>query len=165
MALPRKGSRTLTVDGQALRWRVSRKERSFQLVVEHRDAPGQQLVATVPVALFPADAAIVSPEIVRQCVVLARRSGFDPDAPTGRHVLEVRRGDLDFGRVDRESLKRPVGRPRKRAPGEKRKPVYVSLEPEDRLRLEAQATQRGVGLGTLAREWILERLQREESEG
>lgn len=158
MALPRKGSRTLTVDGVVLRWLVTRRGPVFQVVVERGEDPGQQLLASVPVELFPADAAIVSPEIVRQCVVLGRRSGFDPDAPRGRQRLEVGPGDLDFGRVDRESLKRPVGRPRKRAPGEKRRPVYVSLEPEDRERLEAVAMARGLGLGTLAREWILERL-------
>jgi len=109
--------------------------------------------------LFPADAQILSPALVRQCVLLALADGYDPDQRTGEHRVAVARGQLDFGRVNRSELtKRPVGRPRKRAVGEKRKPVYLSLEPADRARLQSLAEARGVGLGTLAREWVLERL-------
>ena len=164
MALPRKGSRKITVEGHALRWLARRRAEAYELMVERAAEPGQRLTCAIPLALFPADARILSPELVRQCVTLGLTAGFDPDAPRGQRRLAIAAGQLDFGRVNREALKpRPVGRPRKRAPGEKRRPVYVSLEPPDRARLETIAAARGVGLGTLARAWILERLAEEEA--
>ena len=100
--------------------------------------------------------------MVEQSVRLALTDGFDPDSPSGEHRLTLQPGQLDFSKVDTEAQRRPVGRPRKRAVGEKRRPVYVSLEPEDRTRFEAIAERRGTRLGTLARAWILERLSAEE---
>jgi len=162
MALPRKGSRTITIGVHTLRWLMRRQEDVFRLMVERGVDPGQRLIGEIPLSLFPADARILSPALVRQCVLLAVEQGYDPDAPGGEHRLMVSAGQLDFARVDREALKpRPVGRPRKRAVGEKRRPVYVSLEPEDRARLEGIAQELGVGLGTLARRWILERMAEE----
>jgi hypothetical protein len=131
--------------------------------MERSAAPGQKLVAQVPMSLFGDHTPVLSPALVRQCVELALARGFDPDAPKGQHPMWVSAGELDFARVNRDELtKRPLGRPRKRAVGEKRKPVYVSLEPGDRARLEALAAKRGIGLGTLARTWILERMNAEE---
>lgn len=163
MALPRRGTRKITVDDCPLRWVVTNQARQFTLIVEHHSAPGQKLVASLPRDLFPEDACVVSPEIVRQCVTHARQHGFDPEATAGTVRLTVAAGVLDFGQVDREALtKRPVGRPRKRAPGEKRRPVYVSLEAPDRQRLERIAEAQGVPVGTLAKRWLLERLAEEE---
>lgn len=159
MALPRKGSRRITVGGHRLRWAVGRHGEAFRLQVERRTEPGMRLVAMLPLAVFPADAPIVSPAIVRQCVLIGLANGFDPDRASGEQAISIEAGQLDFGKVDRERLVRPVGRPRKRAVGEKRKPVYLSLEPEDRARLQALADARGIGMGTLAREWVLERLR------
>ncbi|MFT4976121.1 MAG: hypothetical protein ACI8S6_002017 [Myxococcota bacterium] len=164
MGLPRRGSRKITVDEHELRWLGRKRDGRFLLLAEHAADPGQRLVVEIPLALFPEDAQILSPAIVRQCVLLARAAGYDPDTSSGEHRLRVGAGQLDFARVDRAELtKRPVGRPRKRAVGEKRKPVYVSLEPDDRARLQEHADRLGVGLGTLARQWILERLEAEES--
>jgi hypothetical protein len=165
MALPRKGSRQITVGPHSLRWLVRRRAAAFLLLVERSAEPCARLVVEVPVALFPAGAQVLSPALVRQCVLLGEAAGYDPNTTSGEHRLVLGTGQLDFGRVNRdELLKRPVGRPRKRAVGEKRKPVYVSLEPADRARLEALAEQRGIGLGTLAREWILERMTFEEND-
>lgn len=163
MALPRRGTRRITVDGQPLRWLVTTQAEQFTLLVEHHDAPGQRLVARLSKQLFPEDARVVSPEVARQAIVYAQARGFDPGRPGGELRLSVPAEALDLGRVDREALtKRPVGRPRKRAPGEKRRPVYVSLEAPDRERLTELAEARGVALGTLAKDWILERLAEEE---
>lgn len=166
MALPRKGTRKIIVGDLPLRWLVTTQAAQFTLVVEHHASPGQKLVALLPKALFPDEARVVSPEIVKQCIALAVEKGFDPAKSSGTVRFTVAAGALDFGKVDREALtKRPVGRPRKRAPGEKRKPVYVSLEAPDRERLVQIAEARGMPLGTLAKAWILERLAEEERRG
>ncbi len=164
MAIPRKGSRRITVGAHSLRWLVRRRQDVFRLLVERETDPGQRLVGEIPLVLFPADAQVLSPELAKQCVLLAMADGYSPDSRGGEYRFVVAAGQLDFALVDRSELKkRPVGRPRKRAIGEKRRPVYVSLDPPDRARLVELAAERGVGLGTLVREWILERLKTEES--
>ena len=137
---------------------VSPRADHFLLVVEQHTAPGQKLLATLPRDLFPTRPGSVSPEIVRQCVEHGITRGFSPEAPTGQVSFTATARDLQFERVQQP---RPVGRPRKRQPGEKRRPVYVSLEKADRARLEQAAEAHGVPIGTLARMWLLERLERE----
>lgn len=159
MALPKRGTRKLVYEGQSLRWKVTPKSKHYVFVAESYDRPGQRLVMTVARTLFPVDVPAFTPGVARQCVGLAVSGGFDVDAPRGEHRMSVEPGQLDFTVVDRENMtKRPVGRPRKRAPGEKRAPVYVSLEPADRARLKTVAEREGIGLGTLVRQWVVERL-------
>lgn len=163
MALPRKGTRRITVDEHQLRWLMRPGKDAFRLVVERDAEPGQRLVCTVPMAYFPRDARILSPAIVEQCVRAALAAEFDPNVPRGEVRFTVTREHLDFGAVNTEELKpRPVGRPRKRAVGEKRRPVYVSFETADRERFDAVAKRLGTRPGTLARTWLLERLAQEE---
>jgi hypothetical protein len=58
VAMPRKGSRLITVDGAAFRWRVRHKPRFSQgndwsplaFVVEHVEEPGNVLVVSLPCA-------------------------------------------------------------------------------------------------------------------
>ena len=163
MALPRKGTRKITVGEHTLRWLARRQGGTFTLIVERYTAPGQKVVATIPEGLFPTQPPIVSPQIVRQCINNALKLGFNPDTPKGQVRMSVAKGDLDFQLVNTEALtRRPVGRPRKRMPGEKRKPVYVSLEKDDRQRMEAAAEKRGLPIGTLAKMWLVERLDEED---
>lgn len=162
MALPKRGTRKLVLFDHTFRWLVRAEGQDYKFVTEAYDEPGQRLVVHVARSFFPADVPAFTPAIAKQCVSLAMAAGFDPAAPRGEHRLVVKRGQLDFGLVDKEEIKkRPVGRPRKRAPGEKRSPVYVSLEPEDRARLQVAAEREDLGLGTLARRWVLERLDQE----
>ena len=166
MALPKKGTRKITVDSGVYRWLVRRDGRAFQLIAEDHAEPAQRLAVRIPMGLFPRDVQILSPALVKQCLVLAVNDGYQPSKPGPEHRMEIKTGQLNFGKVKREELtKRPVGRPRKRAPGEKRKPVYLSLESEDRERLKVHADAKEVGIGTLAKMWILERLDREERAG
>lgn len=159
MALPKRGTRKLIVEPHTLRWLVRAAGPVYRFVAEAHASPGQRLVVEVKRAFFPDDVPAFTPAIAKQCVQLALAAGFDPTADRGEHRLVIERGQLDFSRVDREEMvKRPVGRPRKRAPGERRSPVYVTLEPDDRSRLATAAAAEGIGLGTLARRWILERL-------
>ena len=163
MALPKKGTRKITVDSGVYRWLVRRDGGAFRLIAEAHAQPAQRLAVKIPVGLFPQDAQILSPALVKQCLVLALNDGYQPNQAGPEHRMEIATGQLNFGKVNREELtKRPVGRPRKRAPGEKRKPVYLSLESEDRERLKVRADAADVGIGTLAKTWVLERLDREE---
>ncbi|MCA9568682.1 MAG: hypothetical protein KC656_12610 [Myxococcales bacterium] len=165
MALPRRGTRELTIDDLHIRWLVRVEGPDYKLVAEAFDEPGQRLVVHVPRSLFPPEVPAFTPAIARQCVLLAMSAGFDACARRGEHRLRIQPGQLDFGRVDTtEIAKRPVGRPRKRAPGENRAPIYVNLEPEDRLRLQRVAAAEGIGLGTLARRWLVERLDADGAE-
>lgn len=159
MALAKRGTRKLVVGDLTLRWVVRRDARTYTFVAEAYSDPGQRLVAEVARSSFPPDVTAFTPALAEQCVLLAVAAGFDPSAPRGEHRLVVAPDQLDYARIDRTQLtKRPVGRPRKRAPGEKRQPVYVTLEPADRARLQRVAAAEGVGLGTLVRRWVLERL-------
>jgi len=163
MALPKRGTRKITINDTPLRWLVAPLSDGFRLIVEHHSAPGQKLIVQIPTAAFSQPPHVVSPEITRQCVEAGIRQGFDPACPTGAVRLSIGAGELQLESVNREELvRRPVGRPRKRQPGEKRRPVYVSLEKEDRLRLEKAAAAKGLPIGTLAKTWILDRLQQEE---
>jgi hypothetical protein len=162
MALPKKGTRKLTLTDHTLRWLVRVEGPNYKMVAEAHASPAQRLVVRVPRRLFPASVPAFTPAIAKQCAELAMLRGYDPASAGGEQQVVVVAGELDFGAVDVDQIrKRPVGRPRKRAPGEKRSPVYVSLEPVDRARLQQHAEARGVGLGTLARQWVVERLDQE----
>jgi hypothetical protein len=163
MALPRRGTRKIAFNTLVYRWLVRRHDKGFRLIAEASTDPGMRLVVEVPLSVFPSDAQIMSPGLVRQCIELAIADGYDATSPTGEHHQQIEQGDLAFGQINQEELKkRPVGRPRKRAPGEKRRPVYVSLETKDRARLQAIAETRGLALGTLVKAWVLDRLEIEE---
>ena len=164
MSLPKKNTRKITLSSGTYRWLVRRDAKNFTLITELAENPSRRLQVKVPLKLFPDDAQILSPALVRQCIEHALNTGYSPTTQGKEHRVTLSEGDLNFGKVNQEELKkRPVGRPRKRAPGEKRRPVYLSLDPPDRARLEAIATARSLPLGTLARTWILERLDSEEA--
>lgn len=93
MALVRKGSRRIVVDGTAYRWRLRGRPTYFQglvwspctFSVAHADTPGTTLVVTTnqphPSNWFGHGAKPVLPSDVAQAIHLALRKGWTPMAP------------------------------------------------------------------------------------
>ncbi|KJS57014.1 hypothetical protein VM98_03725 [Streptomyces rubellomurinus subsp. indigoferus] len=92
MALVKKGSRRIVVDGVAYRWRTSRKHwccdydgGTLAYAVEHADRPGTTLVVETgrpfvqEPRLLPAE--LVLPGEVAAGIRAARSRGWRPDAP------------------------------------------------------------------------------------
>ncbi|GAA3776579.1 hypothetical protein [Streptomyces chiangmaiensis] len=104
MALGRKGSRRIVVDGTAYRWRLRRRPTYFQglsltpctFAVEHADAPGAMLVVTTnqphPSNWFGREAKPVLPSGVGQAIQLALREGWIPTAPGSPFRLDQSAG-------------------------------------------------------------------------
>ncbi|MFF3653941.1 hypothetical protein [Streptomyces olivochromogenes] len=92
MALSRKGTRRIVVDGKAYRWRLRRRPTYFQALswtpctfaVELADAPGTTLVVTTnqPHASnwFGREAKPVLPSDVARAIELALQQGWAPTA-------------------------------------------------------------------------------------
>ncbi|MCF4139469.1 hypothetical protein L1856_25910 [Streptomyces sp. Tue 6430] len=93
MALVRKGSRRIVVDGTAYRWRLRGRPTYFQglawspctFAVEHADTPGMTLVVTTnqphPSNWIGREAEPVLPAGVAAAVRLALGEGWTPTAP------------------------------------------------------------------------------------
>ncbi|MEU1408431.1 hypothetical protein ABZ471_40095 [Streptomyces sp. NPDC005728] len=93
MALGRKGSRRIVVDGTAYRWRLRRRPTYLQALswapctfaVEHADIPGATLVVTTnqphPSNWFGREAKPVLPSSVAQAIQPALSEGWIPTAP------------------------------------------------------------------------------------
>lgn len=93
MVLVRKGSRVITVDGLAYRWRVRKRptyaaavaQTPLSFAVERADRRGAVLIATMPNAhpsnwLHAASAPVV-PAIVAAVIRQARAHGWEPERP------------------------------------------------------------------------------------
>ncbi|MFF4019523.1 hypothetical protein [Streptomyces sp. NPDC001843] len=92
MALVRKGSRRIVVDGTVYRWRLRGRPTYFQglawspctFAVEHADTPGRTLVVTTeqlhPSNWIGGEAKPVLPSYVAAAVRLALREGWTPTA-------------------------------------------------------------------------------------
>ncbi|MEU5664242.1 hypothetical protein [Streptomyces longwoodensis] len=93
MALVRKRSRRIVVDGTAYRWRLRGRPTYLQglawspctFAVEHADAPGMTLVVTTdqphPSNWIGRDSEPVLPSHVAAAVRVALRQGWSPTAP------------------------------------------------------------------------------------
>ncbi|MFJ7063178.1 hypothetical protein ACIQVA_36905 [Streptomyces microflavus] len=93
MALVKKGSRRITVDGRIYRWKIRRKPTYSQVLiwspltyaVEYEEAPGSTLVVTTnqphPSNWFDAPASPVLPSQVADTVRTARDRGWAPETP------------------------------------------------------------------------------------
>jgi hypothetical protein len=104
MALVRKGSRRIVVDGTAYRWRLRGRPTYFQglawspctFAVEHADTPGMTLVVTMnqphPSNSFGREARPVLPSGVAQAIQLALRAGWTPTAPGSPFHLDQSAG-------------------------------------------------------------------------
>lgn len=80
MAIARKGSRLITVDGVSYRWVVSEDSGYKVVVVQHGSGRGQRLEATTTYgdAGFPGLA--VRPADVRRLIEMALEDGWAPDS-------------------------------------------------------------------------------------
>ena len=93
MALPRKGSRSITVDGTTYRWRLRRRPTYSQALawspctyaVEHADEAGTTLVVTTghphPSNWLGHEPKPVLPSDVTQAIERALREGWTPTTP------------------------------------------------------------------------------------
>ncbi|MCX4704437.1 hypothetical protein [Streptomyces sp. NBC_01373] len=104
MALVRKGSRRIVVDGTVYRWRLRGRPTYFQgltwspctFAVEHADTRGQTLVVTThqphPSNWIGRVAETVLPSAVAAAVRLALREGWAPKAPGSAFHLDQSAG-------------------------------------------------------------------------
>ncbi len=106
MAIPRKGSRLITVDGTVYRWRVRHKPTyceglgwsPLSFSVEHGTRPGSVLQASLPWARpdnwVGAKAATVRPGLVASVIRRALDEGWTPDAAGLTVFLAVTENEL-----------------------------------------------------------------------
>ncbi len=99
MAIPRKGSRLITVDGKVYRWAVRHKPTYVQglgwapltFAVEDADTPGQVLsVATRSMRLdnwLGLPGTPMTPQVVEQSIRTALTAGWEPDRSDGAFKL------------------------------------------------------------------------------
>ncbi|GAA3746928.1 hypothetical protein HDA32_001449 [Spinactinospora alkalitolerans] len=99
MALPQKGSRIITVDGVAYRWRVRSRPTYSQgigqapmtFAVELADSPGRTLVVTTPHPhpgnWMGASATAITPAAVAASIRAALDEGWRPDSPGATYRL------------------------------------------------------------------------------
>jgi hypothetical protein len=101
MTLAAKGSRQITVDGVAFRWKVRGRPTYSQangwtpltFVAEHAERPGALLVVTLPYA-HPGNgmalrAAVVLPGTVAEAISQALAGGWRPSVPGPPFVLAL----------------------------------------------------------------------------
>jgi hypothetical protein len=101
MALVKKHSRVITVDGLAYRWRVRRRPTYAQatalsplsFAVERADRKGSVLIATMPGShpsnWLGAASTPVVPSIVAAVIRLARERGWQPERPGPTYPFAV----------------------------------------------------------------------------
>ncbi|MCG5218601.1 hypothetical protein [Streptosporangium sp. KLBMP 9127] len=106
MAIPKKGSRLITVDGAGFRWRVRRKPTYCQgnswgpmtFAVELADASGRVLLVSLPCSRPDAwqgeRTTAIQPALVTATVRLALKRGWDPQQAGGAFNLKLTDGDL-----------------------------------------------------------------------
>ena len=99
MAMPKKGSRVLTIDGQRYRWVVSVHDNAVNLVVEHADDVGQRLLAYFECRdlyvraddgswKFVSQQQSIRPSHVRRIISAAIKRGWEPQQKgTGAFIL------------------------------------------------------------------------------
>ncbi|MEN3536390.1 hypothetical protein AAH991_14845 [Microbispora sp. ZYX-F-249] len=106
MTIPGKGSRPITVDGVAYRWRIRRKPTYSQgngwspmtFAVQPAEGPGRALLVSLPFfrpdAWLGARTTAVRPALVAAAVRLALRRGWDPRRPGPAFACDVTEDDL-----------------------------------------------------------------------
>ncbi len=117
MALVKKGSRRITVDGRIYRWKIRRRPTYSQALiwspltyaVEYAEAPGSTLVVTTnqphPSNWFDAPASPVLPSRVADTVRTAHDRGWAPGLPGPPFQLDQSEGFIS----SHERLKELVG--------------------------------------------------------
>ncbi|WP_432926673.1 hypothetical protein ACQPZZ_36580 [Microbispora sp. CA-135349] len=105
MAIPRKGSRLITVDGVAYRWRIRRKpaygqaiEGALTFAIELAEGPGRVLLVSLPFSRPDAwvgeRTMAVRPALVAAVVRMALGQGWDPCRAGRAFDLDVTEDDL-----------------------------------------------------------------------
>jgi len=94
MALARRGSRTIAVEGVTYRWVVAPDDGFMAIVVELDASPGQRLEAFVGYHDDgPDGGAKVTPHVVRRTILLGLRDGWRP----------AKRGSANFRLADADA--------------------------------------------------------------
>ena len=102
MALAKRGSRRITVEGVVYRWAVSPDDGFMVLVVERAEAPGQRLEAffgygdirepdRAGTTRTVGQGCVIGPGVVRLVVLSALANGWRPDTPIAR-AFRIRDG-------------------------------------------------------------------------
>ncbi|XVQ85160.1 hypothetical protein ACQP2K_41210 [Microbispora siamensis] len=106
MAIPVKGSRLITVDGVAYRWRIRRKPTYRQAIgegpltfpVEPAEGPGRMLLVSLPFSRPDAwvgeRTTAVRPALVAAVIRMALYRGWDPRQAGRAFALDVTEDDL-----------------------------------------------------------------------
>ncbi|MFI6516275.1 hypothetical protein ACIBF1_12015 [Spirillospora sp. NPDC050679] len=105
MAIAKKGTRLITVDGIGYRWKVRGRPTYAQagfggdlsFVVEAAEAPGALLVVTLPYTHPSAGwgpAAVVLPSTVAKAVRTAQREGWRPERRGPAFALKLEASDV-----------------------------------------------------------------------
>jgi len=99
MALPKKGSRTIIVEDYNFRWMASGNDGWIDLYIEAKDTKGQLLKAkfyyhhkeTKTERMGLKQQFVVTPDIVRQTIILGKKEGWNPkkiDKPINLHHID-----------------------------------------------------------------------------
>ncbi|ACZ86585.1 hypothetical protein [Streptosporangium roseum] len=106
MAMPRKGSRPINVDGTAFRWRIRRRPTHRQgdgwspltVTVERPEEPGRVLVVSLPFARpdnpLGERTTAVRPVLVAGCIRRALDQGWNPGQPGSAFTLTITEDEL-----------------------------------------------------------------------
>ncbi|MET8049008.1 hypothetical protein ABZU75_15555 [Streptosporangium sp. NPDC005286] len=106
MTMPRKGSRLISVDGTAFRWRIRHKPTYHQgnnwsplaVTVERTEEPGRFLVVSLPCARpdnwLGERTIAVRPALVAGCIRRAVEQGWNPGQPGSAFTLTVTEDEL-----------------------------------------------------------------------
>ncbi|WP_196442995.1 hypothetical protein [Planomonospora sp. ID67723] len=106
MAIPKKGSRLITVDGATYRWRIRRRPTYCQgnswgpltFAVEAAERPGRVLLVSLPCSRPDAwsgeRAMAVRPALVAETVRTALKRGWEPQQAGSALVLDLDEAEL-----------------------------------------------------------------------
>jgi hypothetical protein len=100
MALARKGSRTIQVEGTAYRWVVSPDDGFMRIVVERAERPGQRLSVQigygdeVSASGTSVQTQRIAPGLIRQLILQAPSLGWRPTERGKELFLRLERGGL-----------------------------------------------------------------------
>ncbi|HEY9630620.1 MAG TPA: GNAT family N-acetyltransferase [Coleofasciculaceae cyanobacterium] len=96
MALPKRGTRRITVEGIEYRWLVSFNDTGLTIIVERAASPGQQM------ATGGEHGDIVTPGHVRKAILQALDKGWNPQSPAaifGLPMEKIAPRDNDLGHL------------------------------------------------------------------
>ena len=84
MAIPKKGSRTIEVDGATYRWKVTGNDMVIDVIIEQDNLKGQKLRATfdyhneTPEGKIKKQERLITPGVIKELIVFALKNGWVP---------------------------------------------------------------------------------------